>query len=126
MTLNYKCFAGIAVQINHFSPEPDLPMLASTIPQISVILGFFASLLGSKYPYPSLQQAFVPAGISPVSSAGLQILPSTLLFSEQCVEQVFYLRVVTKDYIKLRIDIIDFSMLSVICTTRRHNLTTLD
>ena len=79
---------GSDIQLTHFGPEKDKPMLAQTAQSIPVILSFFETLLGSQYPYPSLQQAFIPCGFSPVASAGLQILPTSLLFTERCVEQV--------------------------------------
>ena len=80
--------AGSDVQLTYFGPESYKPMLAHTAQSIPVILSFFETLLGSQYPYPCLQQAFIPCGFSPVASAGLQILPTSLLFTELCVEQV--------------------------------------
>ena len=80
--------AGTPVQMTHFSPEANKAMLAHTAQSLPLIMNLFETLLGSRFPYSSLQQAFVPCGFSPHDSAGLQILPTSMLFTERCIEQV--------------------------------------
>lgn len=74
--------------MTHFGPKEDQAMLTHTAQSLPLIVRYFETLLGCSYPYPSLQQAFVPSGFPPIASAGLQMLPTSLLFTERCVEQV--------------------------------------
>jgi len=74
--------------MTHFGPAKDLTALKWTAQYLPTALGFFETLLAAKYPYPSLQQAFVPAKFGGTASPGLQLLPTSLLFTEHCLEHV--------------------------------------
>ena len=74
--------------MTHFGPPRDQAALKFTAQCLPIALGFFETLLAVKYPYPSLQQAFLPAKFNAIASAGLQLLPSSLLFTERCLEHV--------------------------------------
>ena len=74
--------------MTHFGPPQDQAALKFTAQCLPIALGFFETLLAVKYPYPSLQQAFLPAKFNAIASAGLQLLPSSLLFTERCLEHV--------------------------------------
>lgn len=74
--------------MTHFGPSQDQAAIKFTAQYLPTAMGFFETLLAAKYPYPSLQQAFIPAKFRAIASAGLQLLPTSLLFTERCLEHV--------------------------------------
>ena len=79
--------------LTHFAPAGNQEHLIFTAEFFPLAFGLFEAVLGCDFPYGALQQVYVSSEsglVRPVAAAGLQILPTTMLFSSTCFEQVFY------------------------------------
>lgn len=84
-------FAERSASITHFAPVGNSDCLKATAQFFPLAFGLFEAVLGNEFPYGALQQVVMGSSegpVRPIAAAGLQILPSTMLFSSICFEEV--------------------------------------
>eukprot|EP00884_Botryococcus_braunii_P001118 jgi/Botrbrau1/11006/Bobra.101_1s0004.1 len=76
--------------ITHFGPPGDEARMQNTLAFMPLAFGLYEGFLGSRYPYASFHQVFVPGELapeSPILGAGLQILSRDILFDDTIIDQ---------------------------------------